>query len=233
MLIVGNIIGIGIFTTTGYISQYLPSSGYMLLLWIVGGVLSICGGVTYAELSSRFPVAGGDFHFLTAAYHPLMGFLFGWSTLLVTYTGSIAVIAVGFAHYFLNFFPETFRNIHFIIPLLSLKLDLIKIFAILIIIIFTVLNIRGIRSGAIGQTVLTIGGILVLILFILGSCSGWCLLHLLWLDHIGLHRRRNKKTSENYSCCHLSWGSNRNYSLFFCKFSVSVCVSHFRYAKRD
>jgi APA family basic amino acid/polyamine antiporter len=167
MLIVGNIIGIGIFTTTGYISHYLPSSGYMLLLWVVGGVLSFCGGVTYAELSSRFPMAGGDFHFLAAAYHPLMGFLFGWSTLLVTYTGSIAVIAVGFAHYFLNFFPETFRNLHFMVPVLSLKFDLIKTFAILIITIFTFLNIRGIRSGAVGQTVLTIGGILVLVLFIL------------------------------------------------------------------
>lgn len=167
MLIVGNILGIGIFTTTGYIAQYLSSPGLMLLLWIIGGLLSFCGGVTYAELSSRFPKAGGDYNYLYSAFHPLMGFLFGWSALLVTYTGSIAVIAVGFANYFLNFFPKNLQEWSFILPVFGLKLEFIKLISIFITFLFTYINVRGLRTGSTGQNILTICAIIVLFIFII------------------------------------------------------------------
>ncbi len=167
MLIVGNIIGIGIFTTTGYISQYAQSPGGMIFLWFMGGLLAFCGGLTYAELSSRFPHAGGDFHYLSHAYHPMLGYLFGWAAYVVTYTGSIAVIAVGFAHYFLNLFPEVIRAFQFSIPLISLDITSVKIVSVIITFLFTQLNIRGIRSGARWQTVLTIFGIVTLLAFII------------------------------------------------------------------
>jgi basic amino acid/polyamine antiporter, APA family len=172
-LIVGNIIGIGIFTTTGYVSEYVPSAGFMLLLWLLGGIFVSCGGFVYAELSSRFPLAGGDFHYLSHAFHPLGGFLFGWSAFAVTYTGSIATIATGFSHYALNFAPQAARDLSYAIPLVHLKLTGLKIIALLTTLIFTYLNVRGIRSGSRWQNIFTVGGLLVAIsFFILGIFSG-------------------------------------------------------------
>ncbi|GAB4371374.1 MAG: amino acid permease [Calditrichia bacterium] len=166
LIISGNMIGIGIFTTTGYISTYVSSSGGMLLLWILGGVLAFCGALTYAELASHFPRAGGDFHYLSAAFHPFLGFLFGWSAFSVTYTGSIAVIAVGFASYFLNLFPENVGQFQLIIPWIGLTVSSLKLIAIGITFLFTLFNVRGIRTGARWQTFLTTVSILVLLAFI-------------------------------------------------------------------
>ncbi len=171
MLIVGNIIGIGIFTTTGYISQYIEHSGTMILVWILGGLLSICGGLTYAELSTRLPRAGGDFHYLYHAFHPLLGFLFGWSTLFVTYTGSIAFIAVGFGHYVLNFFPDVIQSYSITIPLIGFKLTATKICAVGITLIFTFINHRGVRQGAQWQIILTLTSIITLAAYILFGFS--------------------------------------------------------------
>ena len=167
MLIVGNIVGIGIFTTTGYISNFVNAASTMLLLWILGGLISFFGAVTYSELSTRFPKAGGDFHYLSKAFHPLMGFLFGWSALFVTYTGSIAVIAVGFGYYFLNFFPPQIQQLSWTIPEFQLELSLLKFIAIAIAFIFSYINVRGVKLGANWQKVFTIGSILTLIIYII------------------------------------------------------------------
>ncbi len=173
VLIVGNIIGIGIFTTSGYISQYVSNPGFMLLLWIMGGFLSFCGGITYAELSTRFPRAGGDFHYLSHAFHPLMGFLFGWAALLVTYTGSIAIISVGFAHYFLNLFGTDTEKLHLVIPFIGYRLTMLKSVAVTTALLFTVINVRGIRAGAILQTFFTFISIAVLAGYlVVGFSSG-------------------------------------------------------------
>lgn len=166
MLIVGNIIGIGIFTTPGYIARHVSDPFMMIFVWIIGGFLSFCGGITYAELSTRYPVAGGDFHYLSHAFHPLLGFLFGWSALLVTYTGSIAVIAMGFSHYFLNFFHTDFGHFIFSIPYIGLSIDDTKIIAISICLIFSYMNVRGVKTGANWQNLLTILSILFLLVYI-------------------------------------------------------------------
>ena len=166
MLIVGNIIGIGIFTTTGYIARYTPTPGVLLLLWFLGGILSFCGALTYAELASLFPRAGGDYHYLSRAYHPLLGYLFGWSTFAVTYTGSIATIAVGFSHYFTNLLPDSLRLFSLNLPIGHLQIRILKIVAIFIVVLITFLNVRGIRLGSRIQTLFTILGIGVLLVFI-------------------------------------------------------------------
>jgi APA family basic amino acid/polyamine antiporter len=171
MLIVGNIIGIGIFTTTGYISTYVQDSFTMLGIWILGGVLSFCGALTYSELSTRFPRAGGDFHYLGHAFHPLIGFLFGWSALLVTYTGSISVIAMGFGYYFLNFFSPEIQQLSWKISGIGLKVSLLKLIAISIVFVFTIINVRGVKLGANWQRVFTIGSITTLILYIVAGLS--------------------------------------------------------------
>ena len=165
-LIVGNIIGIGIFTTTGYIAQYISSASAMIVLWIFGGILTFCGGMTYSELSTRFPLAGGDVHFLSRAFHPILGYLFGWACFVVMYTGSIAVISVGFSQYLLNLFPENWQAYSLSIPILGYTLSVIKILAILVVFLFTYLNTFGIRYGARWQNIFTMSGLLVLLVFI-------------------------------------------------------------------
>jgi APA family basic amino acid/polyamine antiporter len=171
MLIVGNIIGVGIFTTTGYIARFLSEPGLLMAIWVVGGFISFCGGISYAELSTRYPLAGGDFHYLSRAFHPLLGFLFGWSALLVTYTGSIAVISVGFGHYFLNVFPPQVKQFSLSIPLTGISLSLTKIIALAIGFIFSYSNVRGVRTGAIWQRFLTLLSILILLAYLVVGFS--------------------------------------------------------------
>ena len=173
MMIIGNMIGIGIFATTGFYAQYLSSPLSLLLVWLLGGLYAFCGALTYAELATRFPRAGGDYHFLKHAYHPLLGFLFGWSTFTVTYTGSAAAIAIGFAAYFSRILPETLQQWQTPIPFTSLQFPLVKIVALLIAWLLTWLNSTGIRRGAGFQNLFTLLGIATLMAFIgLGFASG-------------------------------------------------------------
>lgn len=99
MLVAGNMIGIGIFVTAGRIYNHIPDPGYILLAWIFGGFLSLSGALAYAELGTRFPRAGGGYVYLTEAFGPLMGFLAGFSSSLVTIPGTSAFLGIGFAKY--------------------------------------------------------------------------------------------------------------------------------------
>ena len=105
MMMVGLVIGSGIFLTTGIMAKYLPSPLLILLVWIAGGLITLTGALTYAELGAAMPEAGGQYVYLREAYGPLAGFLFGWILFLVTMGGSIAALGVAFAEYFGYFFP--------------------------------------------------------------------------------------------------------------------------------
>jgi APA family basic amino acid/polyamine antiporter len=165
-------IGIGIFTTTGFNAENLNSPAGLFLLWILGGLYAFCGALTYAELGTRFPEAGGDYLFLKNAYHPLAGFLFGWSTFTVTYTGSIAAIAIGFAAYFIRILPEAYQQWQLYFPLVGFSLPLLKIIALAITLVLTILNSFGIRKGARFQNIFTLLGITTLLfIIILGFSS--------------------------------------------------------------
>ena len=96
LLTVGSVIGTGIFLVSSDIAKVLPHGGMLLLVWLAGGLLSLTGALTYAELGAMFPRAGGIYHFLKEAYGPLPGFLYGWACFLVMMSGGIAAIAVGF-----------------------------------------------------------------------------------------------------------------------------------------
>lgn len=106
LLVIGSVIGSGIFLTSGIMLQELPSTSLMLVAWAAGGLLAMAGGLTYAEMGSMFPRSGGLYVYLSEAYGPVWGFLFGWAGLLVILTGSVATVAVGFAEYFSYFFPS-------------------------------------------------------------------------------------------------------------------------------
>src|SRR5438093_5418617 len=99
MLVVGNMIGVGIFVTPGSVAARLPSSGLIFLVWILGAFLAICGALSYAELGASYPKAGGNYVFLREAYGASWGFLYGWTAAFITQSGTIAVLAVGFTQY--------------------------------------------------------------------------------------------------------------------------------------
>jgi APA family basic amino acid/polyamine antiporter len=105
LITIGAVLGTGIFITTGDIAKVLPHPGLILLVWAVGGLLTLAGALTYAELGAMFPKAGGQYHYLKEAYGPLWGFLFGWSCFLVFTSGGIATLAVGFGEYLGSYLP--------------------------------------------------------------------------------------------------------------------------------
>jgi basic amino acid/polyamine antiporter, APA family len=98
-MVIANMIGVGVFTSVGYQVSGVPSAWPILSLWLVGGVLSICGALCYAELVAMMPRSGGEYHLLREAYHPLAGFLAGWISLLAGFAAPIALSAIAFAKY--------------------------------------------------------------------------------------------------------------------------------------
>ena len=102
MVVVGGIIGAGIFINPYIVAQRLPSSGWVLAAWVAGGAIALVGALAYAELGSLFPKAGGQYVYLRDAYHPLVGFLYGWALLLLIECGAIAAVAITFAEYALR-----------------------------------------------------------------------------------------------------------------------------------
>jgi len=105
LVTIGSVLGTGIFITPGDIARSLPHAGLMLLVWLVGGLVTLAGALTYAELGALFPRAGGQYEFLKEAYGRFWGFLFGWGAFLVIMSGGIAALAAGFGEYFGSFFP--------------------------------------------------------------------------------------------------------------------------------
>jgi len=155
LLVIGSVIGSGIFLTSGIIAQSLPSPGWILFVWFLGAILSLFGGLTFAELGAMIPKAGGQYVYLREAYGPLAGFMYGWTTFLVIHTGGIAALAVGFSEYFAYFVPSFGLN-NYLIDLNGLQISSGQILAVICIGILTVINYFGIRSGSVVQNFFTI-----------------------------------------------------------------------------
>lgn len=152
MINVGTMIASAIFIVPATVAAAVPGSGVITLVWVVGGIVSLLGALSIAELAAAYPEAGGQYAYLREAYGPVWAFLYGWSNFAVINTASIAAIAVGFARY-LGFF----------VPLSEAA---IRIVAVLSIVGLTLLNCRGVRFGATTQNVLTtlkMGALLALI----------------------------------------------------------------------
>jgi APA family basic amino acid/polyamine antiporter len=170
MVISGDMIGVGIFVTTGFIAEMLPSSGGVLLIWLLGGLLALAGALSCAELSASLPYAGGDYVYIREAYGKLVGFLSGWSSFLVTFSGSIAAIAVGFAAFMSFFFPILGAEHVFFSTTVAghpIHTSIGTIFSILAVVIISTIHYIGVRQGVILQNVLTtlkIGSLLAIIL---------------------------------------------------------------------
>lgn len=163
MVMVGIVIGSGIFLTTGIMAKSIPSGGLILLAWLVGGLLTLAGALTYAELGAAMPEAGGQYVYLREAYGPMAGFLFGWILFLVYMTGGIAALALAFAEYIGYFFPYLGTN-HIIvtldIPLLkgSLHYSLTagQMIGVSVIILLSIVNFISVGLGKSIQNVFTV-----------------------------------------------------------------------------
>lgn len=157
-------IGAGIFTTSGLLMANLGNPVLMVGLWFLGGVLALCGAMSYSELGANYPKAGGEYAFLTELYSPLFGFLSGWVSFIVGFSAPIAASSLGFSEYIFRIFPEDG-------PLANITI-LKKGLAIFIILIFTLIHIYGLRSGSMVQNLLTVFKI-TLIVFLLAIGFGW------------------------------------------------------------
>jgi len=160
MIVVGSMIGSGIFIVAADISRQTGSSGGLLLTWILTGFLTIAAALSYGELAALFPHAGGQYVYLREAYSPLWGFLYGWTLFLVIQTGTIAAVAVGFARYLGVIFPAISPNTWIIPPLnfssgYAVSLSVQQLVAVLMIIFLTFLNTRGVKLGKWIQNVFT------------------------------------------------------------------------------
>ena len=158
LLVAGVVIGSGIFLATGIMATDLPSAPLLLFAWAAGGALSLAGALAYAELGAMMPQAGGQYVYLREAYGDLAGFLFGWLTLLVYQSGSIAAVSVGFAEYLGYFFPGlgTGHEI-FALPVAGWvwRVTAGQCSAAAATLLLTAVNILGVREGASLGNVLT------------------------------------------------------------------------------
>jgi APA family basic amino acid/polyamine antiporter len=168
LVTVGSVLGTGIFITTGDIARTVPHAGLILLVWVLGGLVTLAGALTYAELGALFPRAGGQYHYLKEAYGPFVGFLFGWAAFLVIMTGGIATLAVGFGEYlgaFLPFFSTSHVLVAVPLGARTLVLNGGQLAGALAIVVLTAINYVGLKEGALVQnavTVVKIGSILAL-----------------------------------------------------------------------
>lgn len=168
-LTIGSVIGTGIFITTADMARVLPHQGMILVVWMLGGLLTLAGALSYAELGALYPRAGGMYHYLKEAYGPLWGFLYGWASFLIIMSGGIAALAVAFGEYLGSFVPWfSTGNVLLSLPVLGWTWSVSggQVAAALAILVLTVVNYTGLREGAGVQNFLTlfrIGSILVFV----------------------------------------------------------------------
>lgn len=179
MVVVGSMIGSGIFIVTPEMARTIGSPGGVLVAWIVTGVLTIVGALSYGELAAMMPRAGGQYVYLREAFSPLWGFLYGWTLFLVIQTGTIAAVTVGFARYLGALVPGIRDDNYIVAPIhvstgYAFSLSTTQLVAIVIIALLTWTNTRGLQYGKIIQNVFTTakaGALLFLV--VVGLLLGW------------------------------------------------------------
>ncbi|MFP3870348.1 MAG: APC family permease [Syntrophobacteria bacterium] len=169
VLVIANMVGTGIFTTSGFIMEWLRDPQAMLLCWFLGGIIALSGALCYGELGAMFPRAGGEYVFLRESFGKLMAFLSGWISLIVGFSAPIAAASIAFATYF-------FRSLSLVpkasVPFLQgkiLSLSPVTALAVAIIIVFSLVHWYSLRFGSRVQNLLTGFKILVILAFVAGG----------------------------------------------------------------
>jgi len=155
MIVIGSMIGSGIFIVSADIARTVGSPGYLLLVWVITGLVTVTAALSYGELAGMMPHAGGQYVYLREAYNPLVGFLFGWTMFLVIQTGTIAAVAVAFAK-FTGVLVPWFSENNILLAIGGIKFSAAQLLAITSIALLTYVNIRGLREGKIVQDVFTL-----------------------------------------------------------------------------
>ncbi|HXC05296.1 MAG TPA: amino acid permease [Bacteroidia bacterium] len=170
-IVAGSMIGSGIFVVTTFMAQDVGSSGYLLLLWIITGLITVSAALSYGELAGMMPNAGGQYVYIRRAFSPLFAFLYGWTVFMVIQTGVIAAVATVFANYTAVFFPEL-KTVLFHAG--SFVFTCKQVLAIVIILGLTWVNSRGVRNGKLIQLVFTSAKLIALLaLIVLGFAIGF------------------------------------------------------------
>jgi APA family basic amino acid/polyamine antiporter len=179
MLVVGAMIGSGIFIVSADMARHIGSPGWLLVAWIVTGVLTVAGALSYGELAAMMPRAGGQYVYLREAYSPLWGFLYGWTLFAVIQTGTEAAVAIAFARYFGVLVPWISEQ-HYLVPPIhisqgyALSLSTTQFVGILSIALLTWSNTRGLQYGKVIQNLFTSAKTVgVLALVAVGLFLGW------------------------------------------------------------
>ena len=160
LMVVGGIIGSGIFFTPAEVARALPTGGWILAVWAIGGVVALAGALAYAELGAMMPAAGGGYVYIREAFGPLAAFLCGWMTLLLIATGALAAVAMGFSGY-----VERYVDLSIVGGRLGM--------AALTIVVLGATNYLGVKPGAVVQNILTVAKIVALGALIVAGLALW------------------------------------------------------------
>jgi len=177
-IVIGSMIGSGIFIVSADISRQVGAPGWLLVVWVITGLLTIIAANSYGELAGMMPKAGGQYVYLREAYNPLTGFLYGWTLFTVIQTGTIAAVGMAFAK-FMGVMVPWFSEKNVLLEIVGFKFNSVQLLAIVSILILTWLNSKGIKSGKIVQNSFTLTKVLVLIgflvigLFFVTNAGAW------------------------------------------------------------
>jgi APA family basic amino acid/polyamine antiporter len=169
MIVAGSMIGSGIFLVSADITRNVGSAGWLVLIWIITGLLTLTAALSYGELSGMFPHAGGQYVYLKEAFNRLTGFLFGWSFFTVIQAGSIAAVGVAFAKFSAYIFPVLSEK-HIVADLGFITISAAQLTSILLIVLLTFINTLGVKEGKLIQTGFTLAKIAALLALILFGC---------------------------------------------------------------
>lgn len=161
MIVAGSMIGSGIFIVSADITRNTGSAGWLMLVWLITGIMTLIAALSYAELSAMFPRAGGQYVYLKEAYSPLIGFLYGWSFFTVIQTATIAAVGVAFAKFTAYIFPVFSEDV-VVMDLGFLVVNSSQLLSIGVIILLTYINSRGIKNGKLVQTTFTLAKLISL-----------------------------------------------------------------------
>ena len=161
MIVAGSMIGSGIFIVSADITRNVGSAGWLIAVWLITGFMTITAALSYGELSGMFPKAGGQYVYLKEAYNPLIGFLYGWSFFAVIQTATIAAVGVAFAKFTAYLIPQFSENL-VAIDLGFKQISPAQLLSIVIIVLLTYINSRGVKNGKLIQTTFTLTKLLSL-----------------------------------------------------------------------
>jgi basic amino acid/polyamine antiporter, APA family len=161
MIVAGSMIGSGIFIVSADITRNVGSAGWLIAVWLITGFMTLTAALSYGELSAMFPKAGGQYVYLKEAFNPLAGFLYGWSFFAVIQTATIAAVGVAFSKFAAYIFPSLSEK-NIIVDLGFVTISAAQIVAIILIVLLTYINTKGIEGGKLIQRVFTSAKLLAL-----------------------------------------------------------------------